>query len=214
MIELKNIYRARELKFYDLLKGVQKDLLDDFSKLFPDFLNGGSLLSARTYQNPSGTNEMLYESKTEEPWKVTGVKAFGSLLAEKKEVYPTAFKIAEMFGDDCFMATYSLFEPNTILYRHTGTENREAKFIRIHIPLYIPAGDVGFEVEGEVIHWDDIFAFNNQKLHSAWNGTNERRLVFLLDLTREVCGFPPAPAWYPGMNDHVPPFEKTKGPTL
>jgi len=76
----------------------------------------------------------------------------------------------------------------------------------------VPQGDIGFEVEGEIVLWDDVFSFNNQKLHSVWNNTPERRLVLLLDLLRDTCDLPPAPAWTPGCNDGVSAFEKTRDP--
>ena len=41
--------------------------------------------------------------------------------------------------------------------------------------------------------WDEVWGFDNQSLHSAWNYTNERRLVFIFDLDRNFLGLPSAP---------------------
>lgn len=214
MIELKNIYRGHEIKFYNQLKKFQKKLLEDFITAHPEFFTDQAIKSMFTYQNPNGTNDVLYKSKKSESWKVAGIKVFGKINEARRDMYPTAYKLVESFGDQCYMATYSLIEPHTVIIRHSDAEFREGSTIRIHIPLYVMPGDVGFEVEGEVVGWDDIFAFNNQKLHGAWNNTDHRRLVFLLDLYRSACDLPPVQLWYPGMNNNIPPFEKTKGPNI
>lgn len=210
-MELKNIYRDNEIKFASLFRALQTALLDDFIRAHPDFQKGEKFKSVPYNQNPSGPTAELYSK--ESAWKVSGVKHPSVGFVElNRSRYPTAFGLTETFGHHCDSAGYSILEPNSIIYRHTGVENRQAKFIRIHIPLYVPHGDIGFEVEGEVILWDDVWAFNNQKLHSAWNHTNERRLIFLIDLSREICNLPPAPAWFPGCNEGVPVFEKTRDP--
>jgi aspartyl/asparaginyl beta-hydroxylase (cupin superfamily) len=214
MLTLKNIYRGDEVKFYNVFKSLQDSLLGDFLKAHPDFQTNSNFTSVGHYQNPTGANNKLYSGDKDSAWKVSPIKANGGMVPSSKELYPTAYNLVTDFNDICTIGTYSILEPNTVIFRHTDVENRDAKTIRIHIPLYIPKGDAGFEVEGEVIEWTDVFSFNNQKLHSAWNNTNERRLVLLLDLCRTACDLPPAPAWYPGINDMVPVFEKTKPPSL
>lgn len=107
------------------------------------------------------------------------------------ENYPTAWKLIQEFGDDCPVASYSYMAPNTVLHRHTGPENRKGEFIRIHIPLIIPQGDLFFEVDGEETNWNDIFAFDNQLVHSAHNLSDGHRLIFLIDLKRSRIGLPP-----------------------
>jgi len=210
-MELKNIYRGNEIKFASLLRAVAPALLSEFLNVHPDFQGGAEFSSVKYFQNPTGENTTLYSKYS--AWKISGVKHTSVGIYEPNRTkYPTAFALTEAFGDHCAIAGYSIVEPNSIIYRHTGVENREAKFIRIHIPLYIPEGDIGFEVESEVVYWDDVWGFNNQKLHSVWNNTNERRLIFIIDLSREICNLPPAPAWFPGCNEHVPEFEKTRDP--
>jgi len=107
------------------------------------------------------------------------------------ENYPTAWKLIQEFGDDCPVASYSYMAPNTVLHRHTGPENRLGEFIRVHIPLIIPPGDLFFEVDGEETNWNDIFAFDNQLVHSAHNLSDGHRLIFLIDLKRSRIGLPP-----------------------
>ena len=124
-----------------------------------------------------------------------------------KERYPTAYKLITEYGDDCPIANYSVISPNSVIQRHTGVENRNGEFIRIHIPLIIPEGDVFFEANGEEMVWDDIWAFNNQIAHSAHNYTNEYRLIFMIDLRRTSIGMEagePYDSKYESTN--MPPF--------
>lgn len=109
--------------------------------------------------------------------------------------YKTAYGLVEEFGDNCPIAQYSIMAPNTVLNRHTGIENRTGKYIRIHIPLIVPDGDVFLEVNGEEATWNDLFGFNNQFVHSAHNYTNKHRLIFLIDIDREIAGLTPGEPW-------------------
>lgn len=102
--------------------------------------------------------------------------------------YPTAHKLVKEYGEFCPIANYSILAPQTILNRHNGPENREGKYLRIHIPLIIPEGDVFLEASGEEVTWDNIWGFNNQHTHSAYNFTNEWRVVFMIDLDMEHIG--------------------------
>lgn len=120
--------------------------------------------------------------------------------------YPTAYKLVEEYGEYCPMASYSILAPQTILHRHTGPENRSGKYIRIHIPLIIPEGDLFLEASGEEVTWDNIWGFNNQHAHSAHNNSNEWRVIFMIDLDMEHIGMTPCPEYDPSMDIATLPF--------
>ena len=142
-------------------------------------------------QNDSTTNIDMWRSRgLKYSNKDTGIY-FQDTNQETISQYPTAMKIIAEYGDDCPIANYSLLGPNSKINRHTDVENRDGDFIRIHIPLIIPKGDIYFEVFGEIVTWDDIFAFNNQFAHSAYNNTPNWRLCFLIDIKRTRAGLPP-----------------------
>ena len=44
------------------------------------------------------------------------------------------------------------------------------------------------ESEGIEIDWSDIFALDNQLVHSVHNYTNQRRLIYLFNLSRKFLG--------------------------
>jgi hypothetical protein len=134
-----------------------------------------------------------------EMWKIKNFKYSnentGIYFIEKDpdivKKYPTAMKLIDEYGEDCLFAAYSLLGPDSKINRHTDPENRNGEFIRIHIPLIVPKGKVYFEVLGEIVTWDDIFAFNNQFVHSAHNNTPDWRLCFVIDIRRSRIGLPP-----------------------
>jgi hypothetical protein len=124
--------------------------------------------------------------------------------------YPTAYKLIKEFGDKCPIANYSCMAPDSILKRHTGPENRSGKYVRIHIPLIIPKGEIFLEVNAEEVNWDDMFGFNNQLMHSSFNLSDEYRLVFLIDLDREFIGLEPGTEYDPATASKSKPFMRTK----
>lgn len=114
-------------------------------------------------------------------------------LAPNMDIFPTAKEILTELGTDvCSIATYSILTSESIIYRHTGMENRKGTFMRVHIPLYVPPGDLFLEAVGDEITWDESFGFNNQFVHSAYNNTPEHRLCFIFDIKREFIGIPNA----------------------
>ena len=212
-MEVKNIYRGREIIHYDYLMSLRDGLIEDFHKAHPDYSNlddwggdhytkGGWQISIIQYDNVNDKEDKA-EMRTE---------MAEAQLRAAKEKYPTVYnKILEKWKDDCIVCGYAALLPGCVMQRHTGDENRQAKNIRIHIPLIVPEGDIGMEIYGEEIDWSDLFAFDNQKVHSVWNLTDKPRLVLLLDLKRSVCDLPQGEAWTKESEDNAPPFPKLYG---
>jgi aspartyl/asparaginyl beta-hydroxylase (cupin superfamily) len=74
-----------------------------------------------------------------------------------------------------------------LLHPHTRTPEHQhldwGRKIIVHIPTYIPAGDVGFNVEGKIHRWKEgeIFAFDCYQSHWGFNNTDEIRSIMVLD---------------------------------
>jgi hypothetical protein len=211
------IYYRHELPIAEYLMSFQQALREEF-------LGNASSLEqiakhiTPTINNlplPSDSKNYMVQNNESKPdislWRALGFKYeytdMGISWKETNEEfisrYPTAFKLINEYGNDCPIANYSLLGPNSKINRHTGGENRTGEFIRIHIPLIIPEGSAYFEVLDEVVTWNDIFAFNNQFVHSAHNNTSEWRLVFLLDIRRTRAGLPPGVSY-----DQLSQFEE------
>ena len=153
------------------------------------------------YRNPVEGNDVAQLQTQRDAWQVDPLKytwaAHGEYHTQyqQQEVrarFPTACAIMDWLGDDSPIATYSSLEPHSSILRHEGGENETGEIIRIHVPLIIPPGDIYLEVEGREINWDRIWGFDNRYTHSAHNHTAQRRLVFLVDVTRQRLGIEPA----------------------
>jgi len=222
------IYRRHEIPIANYLMSFRQALIDEYMEGFAsleeatksqDFI----VLDRQHLGDPLSKTEQYIKTKDSTGEFVPNLNAwtatpFKYIFKNKNFAYnidkesqmakklKTATKLVEEFGDDCPIANYSAIAPNSVLARHTGVENREALFVRIHIPLIIPKGDVFLEVNGEEVTWDDCFAFNNQLPHSSHNYTNEYRLIFLIDIRRSRIGMPSAPPYDKRFESLAKPF--------
>lgn len=232
-IKPRAFWRGNELPIADLLRSYQTALRDDFMKGFDTLEEAvksrlkpqAAVVDGRTYDNtPMLTKTVNPATGEYEPdasgWQVGPLKyerhddvmdfSF-SISEEEGKAWPTAYSLIKHFGDDCQCSAYSVLTPNSKIDRHTGPENRTGEFIRIHIPLIIPEGDVYLEALDEEVTWEDVWGFNNQLAHSAHNNTNEYRLVFLIDLRRTAIGLDAGVPYDPAFGaEVVGPFVRKK----
>ena len=75
-------------------------------------------------------------------------------------------------------ALVSLFRPGTHLFPHRG--EREG-VLRCHLPLVVPAGDLGLRAGGETRRWveGECLVFDDRFEHEAWNRGDGDRLVLI-----------------------------------
>ena len=181
---------------------------DKLHKLIPeltaDFMQHHQSIAERLAidgQNASSSDSSKLQSNSQyqdnSAWQAVLLK-YTNEYADVKSIppdvdkkFPTAYQLLEEFGNNCPIALYSALGPQTVLQRHTGPENIEGKYIRVHVPLIVPKGELFLEVNGDFVTWDDIFCFDNQFVHSAHNYTNEWRLILFIDFCRENIGIPP-----------------------
>jgi hypothetical protein len=224
----KRFWRRNEIPVAEYLLSHQQALRDEFMSGFPTLKSAIRFQGANTLERPDQDPEkaaQLIRTKNEngefvptmESWRNINLRyentAAGisfTVNENRARKFPTAYKLIKEYGDDCPIANYSCLAPNSVIHRHTGPENRDGEFIRIHIPLIIPEGDVFFEAAGEEITWDDMWGFNNQLPHSAHNYTNEYRLCFLIDLRRSAIGMPPGDKYSKDIEMLCPPFTREK----
>jgi hypothetical protein len=204
---MKNIYKRNELSCADFIMSFQQGLLDDFlqhqksleSPEHQDFILNYSKCRPDI---PVEVLEKVFSTKKNNKWVSDadlmtgiGIKYDFRHVPESweppenlKTFYSSAVKLTDHYGDLCPNAGYSILPANSIFGTHTDTEMKDRKFIRIHIPLIIPPGEIFLQVDQEKVYWTDIFAFNGQVPHSAHNLSNEWRLIFLMDLDYTAAG--------------------------
>lgn len=219
----KSIWLREELSIADELLELVPALTKEFLDYHTDFIDGdfskGQVFTSTTlhYDNADSLRSH-YNAWKIDPVQytnpVTGVFKTGVDHPSLVGKFPTAAALTKKWGTDCPISTYSILEKHSSILRHTGMENRSGEFVRIHIPLIVPPGDIFFEVEGVEIDWSDIFAFDNQFVHSAHNYTDQRRLVYLLDLRRTAIGIEPGTPTDLTRYDTVEPFVRGRLPKL
>lgn len=209
------IYRRHEIPYVDHLMTYKDDLIKEFLAYHDNWHNLDEDIKGvivNRFENRDISNWLNHP----EAWKVSWFRyEFTSdgeehLNSERLEYFPTIKKILKELEGQVGHLTYSIMEPDTVISRHTGPENRKGEHLRIHLPLIIPEGDIFFEVNGEEIDWSEPFGFNNQYLHSAYNYSSQRRLILLIDIKRSFLGLPPCPPYFSKAHleymRKVPPF--------
>jgi beta-hydroxylase len=80
-------------------------------------------------------------------------------------------------------AGFSRFRPGTHLEPHRG---ELAGVLRCHLPLVVPAGDLGLRFGNEVRRWrvGECLVFDDTLEHDAWNRTAGDRDVLLVTFAR------------------------------
>lgn len=76
-------------------------------------------------------------------------------------------------------AFFSILRPHSHIPPHVGVTNTRAI---IHLPLIVPPG-CGFRVGGETREWVEgkAFAFDDTIEHEAWNRSDQRRAILIVD---------------------------------
>ena len=220
--ELKAYWLREEISIADELMELAPLLRDEFLAYHTEFFDLDTPTKLKPYRNAHFDTTTVMSGL--EAWLTEGVKytwrergTFSNRHLDDplvRENFPTACALTTKYGDDCPIAAYSCIEPGTVIQRHTGVENRDNEFIRIHIPLIIPPGDIFFECEGVEIDWEDIWAFDNQLVHSAHNYGHARRLIFMFDVRRDKIGLPTGEKYDPVRQFRADPFIRGRYPKV
>lgn len=117
-------------------------------------------------------------------WKTIGFCFWGKKIHENLKRFP---QVASLFDKipGLITVSFNLLEPNSRIKPHFGETN--AAF-RVHLGIRIPAGlpQCGFVVNGEARAWHEgeLTVFLDANTHEAFNDTNEKRYVLLIDIMR------------------------------
>jgi len=203
---MEHIYK--DLPIFDYLSSFKDGLIADFLEYHQDW--DTTLKKAVVVNYTQGDISHILSSK--QAWKAQPLRyehSPGGKVYENPEIdlyFPTARKILDHFKGKLGIVVYSILEANSVIGRHTGPENRTGEYVRVHIPLIVPPGDIFLEVGGEEVDWSKPFGFNNQIIHSAHNYTPYRRLVFLIDIQRTAVGLSPGIPYNEVDEQEAPPF--------
>jgi ornithine lipid ester-linked acyl 2-hydroxylase len=118
----------------------------------------------------------------ESTWKTISMKWWGlEVYRHQKWFKETTKLINEIPG--IVSASFNLLEAGSTIKAHHGDTNG---IYRCHLGLAVPEGDCGFRVEDEKRKWKDgdWLIFVDALNHEAWNKTNQKRLIMVIDVVR------------------------------
>jgi len=221
-LPIKQYWLREEIPIADELLSLAPALTKEFLDYHTDFIDGDFAKGEpikNDYWQPDADMRNKVDAWKTDPLKYTHpdenvLDIRYNTYPKLKERFPTAVALTEKYGEDCPISLYSILEAESIIKRHTGMENRDNEFLRIHIPLIVPPGDIFFESEGVEIDWSDIWAFDNQLVHSAHNYTPYRRLVYLIDIRRTRLGMEPGPKYNKYRQHFQPEFVRGAKPKV
>lgn len=98
--------------------------------------------------------------------------------------FPQTMQLLSSFYENTVVSTtIAVFPANKILPRHNGYDS----LIKIHLPLYVPQGDIGFCAGEETMTWKTgkCSAFYDATEHNGWNNTNKDRVALIVDIIRK-----------------------------
>jgi len=112
---------------------------------------------------------------------------FWQLRARKERLVDTCPTLAKYLQQVPGLVSFSLsrLAPHTTIEPHRGDTNA---VMRCHLGIEVPAGlpDCGLQAGAEQQGWSEgkwLF-FNDAFKHSAWNNTDKRRIVIIMDVIR------------------------------
>ncbi len=117
-----------------------------------------------------------------EGWEVFGIYNFpyGQPLADGVRRCPITAELVARNVPGHGAAGFSVLKPGTNIKPHVGYQG---DFLRLHLGLIVPEGDCGLSVRGKRTRWQNgrAMIFDDREPHSAWNNTEQDRVVLLVD---------------------------------
>lgn len=82
---------------------------------------------------------------------------------------------------------FSAILPGGIIQWHTDKYDSDDNYVRVHLPLIVPEGDIGITIESTTFKWavGQVLCFDPFVLHKAWNHTQHIRLNINFNFSRE-----------------------------
>ena len=127
-------------------------------------------------------NKRLVEK--ENSWLASGFLIWGWKVKKNIQECPQIESIINSIPN-AVSASISILEPGAEIKPHRGDTNA---IFRAHLGLEVPYGlpDCGLRVVQTDVSWEEgrVLVFNDAAWHKAWNKTDKRRYVLLVDIIR------------------------------
>lgn len=172
-----DVYDGTEPPIYDV------NLIPEVKKIEAHFETIQRELYA-VLNNPT-SKEIAFKKKSfaKSPnWTQIELMLYGLRYQNKLDVFPETMKVlSEIKGISTVY--FSFLDANSTIKAHNGDTDA---FYRIHLGIEIPdtLPACGMEVGGTKFEWKEgkCIAFNDIYYHTAWNHSDKRRVVLIIDL--------------------------------
>jgi hypothetical protein len=120
----------------------------------------------------------------EKGWRTINLYSYFLRYEENCKKFPVIDSVVRQIPGMC-LAQIAVLEPHTRIKAHFGDTN---VLVRSHLGLVVPGDlpDIGFRVGREEKCWKegDVIALQIARRHYAWNFTDQRRIVLVVDTFR------------------------------
>lgn len=156
-----------------------KDKISWVDKIEENFLEIKTELFEYLKQN-STYDEYKYKGFSEGKWESIFLVKNGS-ITDKKIFFPKTLKNLKLICPELFFreAMFSILNPRTKILPHRDSSNI---FLTFHLGITIPTS-CGIKVNNIEKTWTEgkSIIFDTSFVHEAWNNSNEKRIVLLVD---------------------------------
>lgn len=170
-------YKGSEPRFYDVEKLPWVKLLEEHYPALREEIEGVFASDADAF--PTNFTPYAY---SEAGWRTVNLYSYFLRYPDACEKFPTVDRVVKQIPGMC-LAQIAVLEPQTRIKAHMGDCNG---LVRTHLGIRVPDGDLGIRVGREVRRWEEgrCFAIQIAHRHYAWNRTDHRRLVLVVDVVR------------------------------
>ncbi len=172
-------YKGREPRFYDVSTLPWVKLLEESYPALRDEIEAVFAADAESF--PANFTPYAY---SEAGWRTVNLYSYFLRYPAACARFPTVDRVVRQIPGMC-LAQIAVLEPHTRIKAHRGDCSA---LIRTHLGIRVPAGlpELGIRVGREERGWEEgrCFAIQIAHRHYAWNRTDQRRLVLVVDVIR------------------------------
>lgn len=173
-----NFYKTTDFQFMKVLdanySGIKSELLSIIKNNTEDFFE-------------LWIEKDLYEESNPEGWLVAPLLIDSKFISKNCKKAKFLFELIK-FIPEIISCSFSLLKPGTRICPHKGYDEYSEEVLRYHMGMIIPKGDLGLSVEEDIKIWKEgeSFIFDDYKIHSAWNFTDNDRYVLICDFSTKI----------------------------
>ena len=174
------MYNRQNFLYTQLLEQATVNIKDDFFRIYDGVEKLKIIKSPKQDRGVSAewVGSFSYFQKRNPQWDER-CQQRSSFLKELVESIPQ---------DHLFGIWFSAILPNGVIQWHTDKYDADQDYIRVHLPLIVPTGNLGITVEEDTYKWEEgkVFCFNPFVPHTAWNYANSLRLNVNFNFSKQA----------------------------